>query len=144
MIQIYLHRSLTCLRYNAIFISDRFLVWRVDLKKKSCWTQYPVALMFTLDIWAGPLRKDMLWHGQASTHAQKHLKCDKLHMQIKLLSSSFYYIIACVWCVYSLVTINCCNCLLNWSNVYKYFDSVSYWFCIEIKKVFLSVQFTSI
>ena len=34
--------------------------------------------------------------------------------------------------------------LLNWSYIDKYFDSESYWLYIEIKKVFFSVQFTSI
>ena len=37
-----------------------------------------------------------------------------------------------------------CHWLLNWSYIDKYFDSESYWFYIEIKKVFFSVQFTSI
>ena len=32
---------------------------------------------------------------------------------------------------------------LKWSYVRKYFDSESYWFYIEIKKFFFSVQFTS-
>ena len=32
---------------------------------------------------------------------------------------------------------------LKWSYVRKYFDSENYWFYIEIKKFFFSVQFTS-
>ena len=37
-----------------------------------------------------------------------------------------------------------CRWLLKWSYINKFFDSESYWFFIEIKKVLLSVQFTSI
>ena len=50
-------------------------------------------------------------------------------------------------CAYSHVAIiytDGCRRLLNWSSVNKCFDSESYWFYIEIIKVFFSVQFTII
>ena len=45
----------------------------------------------------GPLNsRGVLLHMHAPTHAQEYLESDKLHVQIKLLITCFYYLIACV------------------------------------------------
>ena len=56
-------------------------------------------MIFYLEHYAfntGPFMREVLMHVHASTDAQKHLKCDNTHAQIKVLTAHFYYLIACV------------------------------------------------
>ena len=88
----------------------------------------------------GLFRGGLLSHAQVPHTRKNNVKGDKSHMQIKLLTKLFYYLIACVWSRYLtilMLLLHSHNWLLNWSYVNKYFDSESYWFYIEIKKAFL-------
>ena len=78
----------------------------------------------------------------------KIASCEKLHVEIKLFDYTFFQLnfvfdqdICLLLCYYYT---DYCKLLLTRSCINKYFDSESYLFYTEVKKVFSSVQFTTI
>ena len=94
----------------------------------------------TTGIQSGPghFRRGMLSHTRVHT-CKIIQKYDNLHTQIKLFTTCFYH---------SYFHVNITHMtVIDKSNqrcINKYFDSESYWFYTEIKKVFFSVQLISI
>ena len=83
-------------------------------------THLLVIMLAILDSIRQVLSGESCYRMHMCPHMCKVVKCDKLHMQIKLLNTRFYYIIACwlilhgveIWNIYSFKqVIQCCQYL---------------------------------
>ena len=89
-------------------------------------------------------------HAISCTHVNTGIKAVRSMIncttKIKLLTTHFYYVTACVWSRYVPILMVLLNrwllLIIKLKLVHKYFDSENCWF--YIKNVFCSVQFTSI